>query len=79
MRLPTKKQQEVLSFIRNFTNQHGYSPSYREIAEGLGYASIATVASHVKSLIDRGHITKRFNSSRSLEIVVHRRVRRAGR
>jgi len=66
---PTKKQREMLNFIADFTRKHEYSPSYREIAEGMGYASIATVALHVKNLIERGHLTKRFNSSRSLEVV----------
>lgn len=66
---PTKKQHEVLKYIESFTKVNGYSPSYREIADGLHYSSIASVALHVKNLIERGHLTKRFNSSRSLEVV----------
>lgn len=66
---PTKKQYEMLKFIENFIVSYGYSPSYREIAEGMGYASVASVALHIKNLIDRGHLSKRFNSSRSLEVV----------
>ena len=74
---PTKKQYELLSFVREFTNRHGYSPSYREIADGLGYNSVATVALHVNNLIKRGHLTKRDKSSRSLEVITHRRPRNA--
>lgn len=70
---PTKKQHEMLTYIDNFIKAYGYSPSYREIANGLGYKSIATVALHVKNLIERGHLEKRFNSSRSLEVVKHGR------
>ncbi|HSW73726.1 MAG TPA: hypothetical protein VLG71_01085 [Candidatus Limnocylindria bacterium] len=66
---PTKKQKELLSFIEEFIKQHGYSPSYREIMDGLGYTSVATVALHVNSLIKRGHIKKRDNEARSLEVV----------
>lgn len=66
---PTKKQYEVLAFIEHFTKVYKYSPSYREIAEGLGYTSIATIALHVNNLIKRGHLTKRENSARSLEVV----------
>jgi SOS-response transcriptional repressor LexA len=66
---PTKKQRELLTFIEQFINQHGYSPSYREIMAGLNYTSVATVALHVNNLISRGHLRKRDHSARSLEVV----------
>ena len=66
---PTKKQKELLSFIEKFINEHGYSPSYREIMAGLNYTSVATVALHVNNLIKRGHLRKRDHSARSLEVV----------
>lgn len=70
---PTKKQHEILTFIANYIESYGYSPSYQEIADGLGLKSKATVALHIKNLIDRGHLSKRFNSTRSLEVVKHGR------
>lgn len=66
---PTKKQQEILKYIAEFIAEHGYSPSYREIMNGLTYNSVATVALHVNSLIARGHLRKRDHSARSLELV----------
>lgn len=66
---PTKKQRELLGFIETFIAEHGYSPSYREIMNGQGYNSVATVALHVNSLIKRGHLQKRDNSARSLEVI----------
>lgn len=66
---PTKKQLELLAFIADFISEHGYSPSYREIMNGLNYTSVATVALHVNSLIARGHLIKREHSARSLEVV----------
>jgi repressor LexA len=65
---PTKKQRELLGFIEAFIGEHGYSPSYREIMQGLHYNSVATVALHVNSLIKRGHLRKRDRSARSLEL-----------
>ena len=41
---PTKKQRELLAYIQQFISEHGYSPSYREIMNGLHYTSVATVA-----------------------------------
>lgn len=66
---PTKKQQELLAFIDAFIAEHGYSPSYREIMNGLGYTSVATVSLHINNLIRRGHLQKRDRSARSLEVV----------
>jgi repressor LexA len=66
---PTKKQKELLTFIEKFIGEHGYSPSYREIMNGLNYTSVATVALHVNNLIKRGHLRKRDHSARSLEVV----------
>lgn len=65
---PTKKQRELLGFIEDFIAEHGYSPSYREIMQGLQYNSVATVALHINNLVVRGHLKKRDNSARSLEI-----------
>ncbi|MFO0782024.1 MAG: hypothetical protein U0524_04035 [Candidatus Saccharimonadales bacterium] len=66
---PTKKQRELLTYIESFIAEHGYSPSYREIMSAQNYNSVATVALHVNNLIKRGHLRKRENSARSLEVV----------
>ncbi len=68
---PTKKQTELLKYIETFIQEHGYSPSYREVMNGLNYTSVATVALHINSLIKRGHLRKRDHSARSLEVVTH--------
>ena len=66
---PTKKQYELLLFIDNFIKDNGYGPSYREIMRALNYKSVSTVAAHIDSLISRGHLRKRDNSARSLEVI----------
>ncbi len=66
---PTKKQHDLLEFIEKFIAEHGYSPSYREIMQGLNYTSVATVSLHVNNLIRRGHLRKRDRSARSLEVI----------
>lgn len=65
---PTRKQKALLDYIANFIEENGYSPSYREIQEGMGYSSIATVAIHVNNLIKRGQLVKRSRYARSLEL-----------
>lgn len=65
---PTKKQKQLLGFIEDFISSNGYGPSYREIMKGCGYHSVATVATHVNNLIDKGHLRKKNRSARSLEV-----------
>lgn len=65
--LPTKKQRELLEFIAEFIATYGYSPSYREIKDGLSYGSVATVAKHIDNLVSKELLTKRRHSARSLE------------
>lgn len=54
----TKKQRRTLDYITSFIEQHGYSPSYREIANGLKLNSVATVAQHIDSLVGKGLLQK---------------------
>ncbi len=64
----TKRQKEVLDFISEFVHDRGYSPSYEEMAEGLGLASVATVHKHVSALEAKAYLKRAANMSRSLEV-----------
>ncbi len=71
-RLPplTKKQKEVLDFIESFIKDAGYTPSYREIAKGLGLSSASTVYQHIQALCEKGVInTGEDGCARSIELV----------
>jgi DNA-binding NarL/FixJ family response regulator len=46
----TRRQKQVYDFISGFVDKHGYSPSFEEIAEGLGLSSLATVHKHITNL-----------------------------
>ena len=65
----TKKQKFLLDFIRKFTADNGYPPSFREIMEGLKYSSVATVAQHIDNLVAKGYLHKRDNEARSIQLV----------
>jgi repressor LexA len=62
----TKKQRKTLDFVTTFIEEKGYSPSYREIANGLKLSSVATVAQHIDTLVEKGFLEKGNNSARSL-------------
>jgi repressor LexA len=64
----TKRQKQVLDFIAGFVNEHGYCPSFEEIAKGLDLASLATVHKHISVLESKSYLKRGFNQSRSLEL-----------
>ncbi|MGH9661951.1 MAG: transcriptional repressor LexA [Bryobacteraceae bacterium] len=64
----TRRQKQVLDFVARFIDQNGYSPSYEEIARGLGLASLATVHKHISTLESKQYLKRGFNQSRSLDL-----------
>jgi repressor LexA len=65
----TRRQKEVLDFLTDFTRKNEYSPSYEEIARGLGLKSLATVHKHITNLSNKGMLQREHNRSRSIDVV----------
>ncbi len=65
----TKKQLAVLDFLRDFLDENGYVPSYREIMAGLNLTSVSAVAEHVDNLVKKGVLRRTPGEARSLEIL----------
>ena len=63
----TKKQKQLLDFIEGFIGGQGYSPTFREIMQALGYKSVSTVAKHIDGLVEQGALIKREGKDRSVE------------
>lgn len=68
MKSLTKKQRQVLDYIRTFMELHGHAPSYEEIAQGMGLSSASTIHVHVENLRLKGYLTKRWNANRSIDL-----------
>ena len=64
----TKKQQIIYDFICDFYDANGYSPSVREICEGVGLKSTATVHAHIENLKNLGVLNKTDMKNRALVI-----------
>jgi len=65
----TRRQREILDYVRLFIGENGYSPSLEEIGRHFGLSSVATVHKHVQHLVQKGHLRKAWNRSRSVEPV----------
>ena len=66
----TKRQQEILNFIKMFMVKHGFPPTIREIGEGLGISSPATIHVHLENLEDKGVIRRSTTKNRAIELLV---------
>ena len=65
----TRRQKQVYDFISGFVDKNGYSPSYEEIADGLGLSSLATVHKHISNLEEKELLRRDYNRSRSIELL----------
>ena len=65
----TRRQHEVYDFISRFVAEHGYSPSFEEIGNGLDLNSLATVHKHITNLEKKGLLTRDYNRSRSIDLL----------
>jgi repressor LexA len=65
----TKRQREILDFLNDFIQQHGYAPSLEEVGRRFGLSSLATVHKHLTNLQEKGFIKRAWNRSRSVELV----------
>ena len=66
----TKRQEEILTYIKEYMVSHGYPPTVREIGKDLGVSSPATIHSHLSKLVEKGFIKKDGSKNRAIELLV---------
>ena len=66
----TKRQKDILEYIKKFSAQKKYPPSIREIAANFSLSSPATAHVHVKKLIEKGYLKRGKGSNHLLELQV---------
>ena len=62
----TKRQKEILDFIRTYRDEQGISPTQREIREKFQLSSFGTVQKHLKRLEEKGALSRQWNRSRGI-------------
>jgi repressor LexA len=65
----TRRQKEILDYIRSYTVRLGYAPTLAEIGRHFGLTSLATVHKHLKNLEDKKLIRRQWNRSRAVEVL----------
>jgi repressor LexA len=66
----TKRQDEILTYIKEYIVKSGYPPTVREIAEAIGVNSPATIHAHLENLETKGFIRKQDTKNRAIELLV---------
>lgn len=64
----TKRQKQVLEYIKSYKTKHGYAPSLEEIKKHLRLSSVSTAHHHVKSLEGLGYLRKEENQPRAIDV-----------
>lgn len=66
----TNKQEKILTTIKKFIADNGYSPSIRELCTLCNLSSTATMFVHLKNLTSKGYINQTGSKSRTIELNV---------
>ena len=66
----TRKQKEVLTFIKKFQAENKYPPSVRQICSALELRSPATVHAHIQNIIDKGYLKRSKQGNHLIELLV---------
>ena len=65
----TKRQKEILDYVRGYLEDQGYAPTLQEIGVQFGLSSPATVYKHVEQLVQKGYLRKAAHQGRGLQLV----------
>lgn len=65
----TRKQQTVFNFLRQYSQEHGFPPTMREIGLGIGLANVSAVRGHLVALEKKGYISKDSDKARSIRVL----------
>ena len=65
----TKRQQEIVDFIKRYSARHGYPPTVRDIGKAVGLASSSTVHQHLSNLERFGLLRRDPSKPRAIELL----------
>jgi len=64
----TKRQKQILDYIKRFIDEKNYSPSLEEIKRHFNLASRSTIHYHIENLREKGYLNKLDNQARAIEL-----------
>jgi len=70
----TKRQKQVLDFIKSYKDKRDYAPSLEEIKKHLRLSSVSTAHYHVQALQNSGYLRKDENQPRALDVFTKQKL-----
>lgn len=64
-----KRERELITFIWQFQERNGYSPTLREMADALNRRAVSTIHALIRGLVEKGYLQKVDGNMRTLEIL----------
>jgi len=64
----TKKQREVLDFVKSYSKKRGYAPSLKEISKHFKLSSVSTAHFHISKLNKEGYLERLKNRARAISV-----------
>ena len=64
----SSRQQQILRYIQQHMDAHGYPPTVREIGSAVSLSSSSTVHAHLKTLQEQGHIERDAVLTRAIKL-----------
>lgn len=65
----SERQQRIVQYVRQYTEEHGYPPSIREIGQAVGISSTSVVDYNLSQLVQKGIIRRDREVSRGIGLV----------
>ena len=65
---PTKRQLEILRFLRDYIKEHEFPPTYKEVQDHFKFASKQAVSRHFENMTKKGLIFRIVGSPRAIRI-----------
>jgi len=64
----TKRQKQILDFIKSYIEKKGLSPTFEEIRKHFKLSALSTVHQHIETLAEKGFLEKNGSSARGMEL-----------
>lgn len=63
------RERQIMEFLAQYIQRYDYAPTLKEIGDGVGLSSVATVHEHISKLEQKGYIKKIIGSKRGIEVI----------
>ena len=64
-----RRERDLITFIWQFQESNGYSPTLREMADAMGRNSVSTIHALIRSMVEKGYIQKVEGNNRTLKVL----------